>query len=133
MQKRRSFQYSCVIQYYCKLQQLITTVDSFYSVFQGLTLDVIARTAFGYETSVQSNPNDKLLELCREMLGARRNLFSRVMVQLLGKGSMILQAIHFQKIFHTFHLSALSRNENILVIIFALDGKVAKTSVSFHN
>lgn len=35
-----------------------------YRVYQGLTLDVIARVAFAYETSVQGDPNNEMLRYC---------------------------------------------------------------------
>lgn len=98
MQKPRSFQYSYVI--FFNLNDYRTVSGFFFfRVFQGLTLDVIARTAFGYETSVQSNPNDKFIELCREMLGGKRGLFSRILIKS--------RSINSKTIFHSFHLFSL--------------------------
>lgn len=39
-----------------------------YPMFQGLTMDVIGRTAFGIQTDSQNNPNDPLLRSSKILL-----------------------------------------------------------------
>ncbi|GFR09424.1 thromboxane-A synthase [Trichonephila clavata] len=46
-----------------------------YLMYQGLTMDVIGRTAFGIQTDAQNNPNDPLLRSSKILLSGdlRRN------------------------------------------------------------
>lgn len=50
-----------------------------YPMYQGLTMDVIGRTAFGIQTDVQSNPNDPLLRSARVLIsGGNPSMLSMI-------------------------------------------------------
>ncbi|XP_054709649.1 cytochrome P450 3A24-like [Uloborus diversus] len=56
-----------------------------YPMYQGLTMDVIGRTAFGIQTDVQNNPNDPFLRSVRVLLsGDSSSILSIISVSFRG-------------------------------------------------
>ena len=61
-----------------------------YELFQGLTTDVIGRTAFGIQTDVQKDPNNKFLKAAKDVFNARMNRWFVFWVNCFPKLDLIL-------------------------------------------
>ena len=61
-----------------------------YELFQGLTTDVIGRTAFGVQTNVQKEPNNKFLKAAKEVFNAQTNRWFVLPINYFPKLDLIL-------------------------------------------
>jgi cytochrome P450 len=61
-----------------------------YDMVQGLTTDVIGRTAFGIQTNVQKDPNDKFLQAAKDVFNIKLNKWFFLVVVCLPEADLIL-------------------------------------------